>query len=318
MSVDVCNDGSARSEEYSKRMKKEMGSSLTYCHEDGMNYSKPFPRLLVGSCPQTPADVDLLRSEGVDVVFCLQEDADMAHFSLDLAPIKSRASEIGIEHVRIIMRDFDPISLRRSLPEAVKRVVEAMAVKPNSQAYIHCTAGLGRAPGLALAYMFWVNGVCLDEAYKELYAVRRCHPQIGMIRAATCDILAGEEGDRQTVKLAYSGKGAAEVDIAGLDIGWKNRLRLEANSSGEFSIVREIPPGRYQYKFIVDGEWMPDPTLPTVNDNGNINNVLEVAAVGGSDSADAVRRTRLMADGGRPTDEELTEIRSYLGVGGRT
>ena len=34
--------------------------------------------------------------------------------------------------------------------------------------YIHCTAGLGRAPATALAYMFLIQQMDLDEAYAEL------------------------------------------------------------------------------------------------------------------------------------------------------
>lgn len=35
-----------------------MGGALTYCHEDGMNYNGILDDLIVGSCPQTAADVD--------------------------------------------------------------------------------------------------------------------------------------------------------------------------------------------------------------------------------------------------------------------
>jgi len=303
----------ALSDDYSKRMQKEMGTSLSYRHEDGMNYSKPFPRLFVGSCPQNANDIDRLQKEGVDIIVCLQQDSDMAYFNLDLAPIKARAEEVGIQHVRLPMHDFDPISLRRSLPSACKQLVNEMSIKTDSQAYVHCTAGLGRAPGLALTYMFWVDGCCLDEAYKTLFAGRRCHPQIGMIRAATCDVLGGHEGGKVKVRLAIHRKGAQIVEIAGLDIGWKNRLRLEGNDDGEFSVEKEVPPGRYQYKFIVDGDWQPNLDLPTVDDNGNVNNVLDVAADFSENSVDAERRARIMSQGGRPTKDELETLRSYLG-----
>jgi hypothetical protein len=39
-----------------------------------------------------------------------------------------------------------------------------------------------------------------------------------------------------------------------------------------------LPPGRYEYKFIVDGEWIPDPSEPheVVNAFGSTNSVVEV------------------------------------------
>jgi 5'-AMP-activated protein kinase regulatory beta subunit len=45
----------------------------------------------------------------------------------------------------------------------------------------------------------------------------------------------------------------------------------------DHSLVKLLPPGVYQYKFIVDGQWRHDPNQPCVyDDQGNINNVLEV------------------------------------------
>jgi hypothetical protein len=48
----------ARSAEYSDIMQKRMGSSLTYRHDDGINFAHVLDDLIVGSCIQTPADVD--------------------------------------------------------------------------------------------------------------------------------------------------------------------------------------------------------------------------------------------------------------------
>ena len=39
-------------------MQQRMGGVLTYQHEDGMNYDVILDDLVVGSCPQTSADVD--------------------------------------------------------------------------------------------------------------------------------------------------------------------------------------------------------------------------------------------------------------------
>jgi hypothetical protein len=71
----------------------KMGSKLTYVHEDGINFNRISPDLIVGSCLQTAADVDTLRQEqGVGTVLCLQEDKDMAWWNLDIQPIVSRAA----------------------------------------------------------------------------------------------------------------------------------------------------------------------------------------------------------------------------------
>eukprot|EP00913_Durusdinium_trenchii_P009725 g9137.t1 len=137
----------------------------------------------------------------------------------------------------------------------------------------------------------------LDEAYRQLYQVRRCHPQLQMVRAAVCDLLSGSMGSGR-LTISIKRPEAKKVEIAGLDVGWHERIPLVKDSTtGEFVLDRETPPGVYQYKFIVDGEWMADPDLPTVTDNGNLNNLARVNPTLGS--PDAERRGRIMRKGGR-------------------
>ena len=47
-----------------------------------------------------------------------------------------------------------------------------------SLVYVHCTAGLGRAPAVCIAYMHWFLGMGLDEAYKKLTDIRPCGPKV--------------------------------------------------------------------------------------------------------------------------------------------
>ena len=79
------------SDEYTDVMSARMGTHFVYRHEDGMNYNRILDDLIVGSCLQVEADVDTLAErEGVRTVLCLQENSDMAYFSLDVAPIRAR------------------------------------------------------------------------------------------------------------------------------------------------------------------------------------------------------------------------------------
>ena len=47
-----------KSDDYSSEMQSKMGGFLTYRHEDGMNFADVLDDLLVGSCLQTPSDLD--------------------------------------------------------------------------------------------------------------------------------------------------------------------------------------------------------------------------------------------------------------------
>ena len=51
-------DEDAKSDEYSDVMQQRMGSSLSYRHEDGINFADILNDLMVGSCLQTADDVD--------------------------------------------------------------------------------------------------------------------------------------------------------------------------------------------------------------------------------------------------------------------
>jgi hypothetical protein len=53
-------------------MQARMGTTLTYRHEDGINWNYVLPDLIVGSCLQGPEDVDRLQAAGVTTVFSLQ------------------------------------------------------------------------------------------------------------------------------------------------------------------------------------------------------------------------------------------------------
>ncbi|KAL2331539.1 hypothetical protein Fmac_019120 [Flemingia macrophylla] len=60
-------------------------------------------------------------------------------------------------------RDFDAFDLRMWLPAVVSKLYKSINSN-EGVTYIHCTVGLGRAPAVALAYMFWVLGYKLNEA----------------------------------------------------------------------------------------------------------------------------------------------------------
>ena len=279
------------------------GPALSYDHEDGMNWTAaPFtPGLLVGSCPQSPADVARLAdTAGVRAILSLQEPGDLAHFGIDGDALAAAARQAGITLYRVPIRDFDPASLRAGLPRAVA-VLEA-ALARGGAAYIHCTAGMGRAPAVALAHAAWVRGERLAEAAAALRAVRPCNPRLAAVRGAGADLILGEGALVPTtirVPVADLPPGTAAVAVAGLDVGWGGRLPLmksEVRSEGGagagaafWTLTRPLPPGRHPFKLVVstagtgsaEPAWLTTPAYPTTDDGGHANNALDVAAPSG-------------------------------------
>jgi len=74
----------------------------------------------------------------------------------------------------------------------------------------------------------------------------------------------------------------AKVFIAGSFNGWNaTKTALTGpNQSGEYSVDLPLAPGRYSYKFVVDGKWMLDPANSETEDNGlgDKNSVVTVSA----------------------------------------
>ncbi|KAG6600890.1 Phosphoglucan phosphatase LSF2, chloroplastic, partial [Cucurbita argyrosperma subsp. sororia] len=166
-----------RMEEYNLAMKKMMRNPYEYHHELGMNYTVIADNLIVGSQPQKPEDIDFLKEEeGVAYILNLQQDKDVEYWGIDLQSVIERCKELGIHHMRQPAKDFDPDSLRNGLPKAVSLLEWAIS-EGKGKAYVHCTAGLGRAPAVAIAYLYWFCGMNLNTAYEALTSKRPCGPR---------------------------------------------------------------------------------------------------------------------------------------------
>ncbi|KAH1191573.1 Phosphoglucan phosphatase DSP4, amyloplastic [Glycine max] len=203
-----------------------------------MNYNFIRPDLIVGSCLQTPEDVDKLCRIGVKTIFCLQQDPDLEYFGVDINAIREYAKTCNdIQHLRAEIRDFDAFDLRRRLPVVVSKLYKAINSN-GGVTYIHCTAGLGRAPAVALAYMFWVLGYKLNEAHTLLQSKRSCFPKLDAIKSATADILTGLS--KKSVTLSWEGSNCSTVEISGLDIGWGQTKSEKINISVE---IGSLVPG---------------------------------------------------------------------------
>lgn len=100
-----------------------------YYPERGLYYHKVWPTnngttpdILCGSQPRSREDIDkivkLIRKGGS--IISLQQDKDLQHWKVDLHKLQKQAALDGLNYIRRPARDFDPHSLRKSLPGIVK------------------------------------------------------------------------------------------------------------------------------------------------------------------------------------------------------
>jgi len=81
------------------------------------------------------------------------------------------------------------------------------------------------------------------------------------------------------VTFVLLGLGADQVWLSGDFNGWSpNATPMRRDSSGHWETTVALAPGRYQYKFVADGEWIPDPLARenVWNQHGTLNSVVEV------------------------------------------
>jgi 1,4-alpha-glucan branching enzyme len=81
------------------------------------------------------------------------------------------------------------------------------------------------------------------------------------------------------VRFVLADLGAKQVALSGEFNDWSiDKTRMTRTVSGHWEATLDLAPGRYEYKFVVDGQWVPDPLAhETVgNPHGTLNSVVEV------------------------------------------
>ncbi|NLE29388.1 MAG: hypothetical protein GX629_06955 [Phycisphaerae bacterium] len=72
---------------------------------------------------------------------------------------------------------------------------------------------------------------------------------------------------------------AKSVYLAGTFNEWNPAgKRMTRSKDGTFRAKMKLTPGKYEYKFVVDGHWVEDPEADkSVNEFGTTNSIVEVA-----------------------------------------
>lgn len=72
---------------------------------------------------------------------------------------------------------------------------------------------------------------------------------------------------------------AKSVTLRGEFNNWSaDAAPLQRSADGRWETVIALAPGRYEYKFFVDGQWIPDPQAPEQvwNHHGSLNSIIVV------------------------------------------
>jgi len=81
------------------------------------------------------------------------------------------------------------------------------------------------------------------------------------------------------VEFTLNAPNARVVNLAGEFNNWSATASpMHKRPNGEWAVTLQLPAGRYQYKLIVDGKWIPDPENPMQQDDtyGGKNSVVVI------------------------------------------
>jgi len=140
-----------------------------------IDYNQILPNLYVGTCPENLKDVQELKGRcGITAVLNLQSDQDLRDRRIDWRAMETTYSKLGVVVQRVPMQDFDYDDQGEQLPDAVRILAELL--DSSHIVYLHCNAGLGRSPLVAMAYLHWCRNMSVQEVIRHVKTRRLCNP----------------------------------------------------------------------------------------------------------------------------------------------
>ena len=104
-----------------------------------------------------------MAKEGVTGVLNVQTVIDFEHRGINWDKMLQYYEENGIRAEHFPIHDFNAEDLKIKLLDGAKLLAE-MILTDGRQVYVHCTAGMGRAPAVVLVYLCLYQGMDPDEA----------------------------------------------------------------------------------------------------------------------------------------------------------
>ena len=132
------------------------------------------PYLLIGEYPRVE-DVRWLKdSFAVSAIHNLQDDDDLRINGLDIAALRRECEANEIKLVRTAIQDGSADAMAERLKVALDDLHRLIA--SGRRVFLHCNAGLNRAPTLAVGYLRAHGKMSLDEAVAHVKQRRACGP----------------------------------------------------------------------------------------------------------------------------------------------
>jgi len=150
-----------------------------------MDYAQVTSRLYIGSHPKSIDDIETLQKVlAITAILNLQTNEDMAAANLNWQPLESHYKTCAVSLRRIPMKE-EQVVLQEKLLECVDTLGDLLAA--GQTVYLHCTAGIGRSPTVAIGYLHCYLGWELIAAVRYVKQLRPCSPHVDALRRAILD-----------------------------------------------------------------------------------------------------------------------------------
>jgi atypical dual specificity phosphatase len=137
--------------------------------------------LLVGEYPRI-SDIEWLKDEfRITAIQNLQDDEDLRINGIDLIGLREACHRHQIKLVRTPIRDGSSDDMAARLHDTLQSLQGLLA--ESERVYLHCNAGLNRAPTLAIAWLRASGGMSLNEAVAHVKKRRACGPFMTVLEA---------------------------------------------------------------------------------------------------------------------------------------
>ena len=130
------------------------------------------------------------------------------------------------------------------------------------------TRTLHLKPG-TYAYKFVINET--DWIYDPKNTARKTVNDIenSVVAVGGAELPAATTSGTVSVNFSYADPAAKTVAVAGEFNAWNTTANpLQKDDAGNWKASLALKPGRYQYKFVVDGNWKIDPANPDTTEDG--------------------------------------------------
>jgi transcriptional regulator with XRE-family HTH domain len=122
------------------------------------------------------------------------------------------------------------------------------------------------------------QAICLWESDKREIKVTVLREIANILKVNVNELIRIKEKELKATEFEIEDTRAKKVYVVGDFTNWQQKLPLRRSSEGTWRKKMTLRPGRYEYKFIVDGEWRTDPAndRTVCNSLGTLNSVKEL------------------------------------------